>query len=177
MAICPARSSAGSGAGREGARGLDAALETGLVVYAGAPNSDPGYRSVLAEIRRRSGHPRLRAYRNLPRPEFTALLRGARALIGNSSLSLHEGAYLGLPCVNVGERQRGRLAGPNVQFTKAEPAAVRRALRRALFDEAYRARVRRAKPLYGDGRMVERALRILKNLPARRRLLAKAITY
>lgn len=156
---------------------LDAALEAGLEVFAGAPNSDPGFRDVLAAVEKRRSHPRLHLYRNLPRAEFTALLRGATVLVGNSSLGLHEAGYLGLPCVNVGERQRGRLAGPNVLFVPGTASAVRAAVRRAAFDPAFRRKAARGGSPYGDGHAVERALRVLKNLPGRSRLLAKRITY
>lgn len=156
---------------------LQQSLDAGLDVCVGAPNSDPGCRDILAVIKRYQRHPRVHAYGNLPRSEFAALLRRARAIVGNSSLGLLEASFIGLPCVNVGQRQRGRLAGINVQFVEAEARAVRRALHRALFDGAYRARVRRAHSPYGDGHTVARALRFLKALPPRERLLAKRITY
>ncbi len=34
--------------------------------------------------------------------------------MGNSSVGIRECAYLGVPVVNIGSRQRGRLRGPNV---------------------------------------------------------------
>lgn len=156
---------------------LEQGLATGRQVFVGSPNSDPGSQSIRDVIHSFEGWPGMHSYRNLPRDAFTAMLRHASCLVGNSSLGLHEAGYLGLPAVNVGERQVGRLAGDNVQFVPAEPAAVRAALDRALNDGAYRLQISAGISPYGDGHMAERAVKILKELPARERLLAKNLTF
>ena len=175
--IFHALSSTAARAGRDMDACLDACLDTGLEVFVSAPNSDPGSRDILAAVKRRSKEPRLHAYKNLPRAEFVSLLRHARALAGNSSLAFHEAPSLGLPCVNAGERQTGRLNAGNVEFCAPDAAAILKALSRAAFDEGYRARVRRLRSPYGDGRAAQRAVAFLKKLPGRDRLLAKRITY
>lgn len=151
---------------------LQRCLATGLPVFIGAPNSDPGGRAILKAYSSLK-HPDARFYRHLERRAFIGLLRHARALVGNSSLALHEASYLGLPAINVGERQKGRLAGNNVQFVPATAAALDRALRRALHPGPYRRSVKAGRSLYGDGRMAERSLRFLKTLPPREVLLTK----
>lgn len=156
---------------------LEECLATGLEVFVGAPNSDPGSRGIIDTIRGFEGRPRLHSYCNLPRDAFTSILRNASCLVGNSSLGLHEAGYLGLPTVNVGERQRGRLAGNNVQFVSAEAGAVRAALQRALHDTVYRQQIGAGSSPYGDGHMAERSLKILRELPGRQRLLAKDLTF
>ena len=156
---------------------LEICIETGLPVFVGSPNSDPGHQSIVAVIESFGSNPRVHPYRNLPRDAFTGLLRHARCLIGNSSLGLHEAPYIGLPTINVGERQRGRLAGENVQFVDVDKAAILAALDKALHDPVYREKVMAGPSPYGDGHMAERAVQILKDLPSRERLLAKCLTY
>ncbi len=173
----PLSSSPGTGAHEVGLV-LDAALGSGLPVFVGMPNSDPGSSAIVAEIDRRvRDEPRLHPYRNLPRPEFTTLLRKARCLLGNSSLGLHEAPYLGLPVVNVGQRQRGRMAGANVQWVDPEPCAIATALHRALHDDAYRAEIADGPSPYGDGHMATRSVEVLRALPGRQALLAKDLTF
>lgn len=46
--------------------------------------------------------------------KFLALLKKSRCLIGNSSSGIKECSYLGIPVVNIGSRQTGRLRGKNV---------------------------------------------------------------
>jgi GDP/UDP-N,N'-diacetylbacillosamine 2-epimerase (hydrolysing) len=177
VVIHHAVSSARAEAPAELALCLAESLAAGVEVFVGAPNSDPGYADLQRIVKKYSNDPRVHLYRNLPREEFTSLLKGAKAVVGNSSLGLLEASFIGLPCVNVGERQRGRIAGLNVQFVDASRSAVRRALRKALFDGVYRARVRRARSPYGDGRTAARVIRFLKTLPPKARLLAKTNTY
>jgi len=170
-------SSAIEQAGDEMCLVLEQCLATGLSVFVGAPNSDPGSQSIREVINRFEKQPGLHTYCNLPRDTFTAILRYTCCLVGNSSLGLHEAGYLGLPTVNVGERQKGRLSGGNVQFVPAESAAIQAALECALNDENYRQKMDCGSSSYGDGRMVERTVQILKNFPGRQQLLAKKLTY
>lgn len=156
---------------------LSACAESGYPTFVGSPNGDPGSSEIGKEIEKWGSHPRIHFYRNLPRAQFASLLRHARCLVGNSSLGLHEAPYLGLPAVNVGERQRGRLAGENVQWVPAEKKEILVAIRRAVEDEGYRSRVRPGRCPYGDGRMAERSVKILAELPPRAVLLAKRLTY
>jgi GDP/UDP-N,N'-diacetylbacillosamine 2-epimerase (hydrolysing) len=152
-------------------------IATGIKVFIGAPNNDPGYASLLNVIKKYSNHPQIKLYSNLPRAEFAALLKRARAIVGNSSLGLLEASFIGVPAVNVGQRQRGRLAGVNVQFVDAEKEPLKQALSRALFDEEYRKCVLSADSIYGDGYMVGRAVSFIKALPSKEKLLDKRITY
>lgn len=158
-------------------RVLEQCLATGLPVFVGAPNSDPGSQSIREMINHFANYSRLHTYCNLPRDAFTAILRYARCLAGNSSLGLHEAGYFSLPTVNVGERQKGRLSGDNVQFVPAEPAAIQAALERALNDKDYRQQIDCGSSPYGDGHMTERTVQILKDLPDRQQLLAKKLTF
>ena len=68
------------------------------------PNRDAGRSGILAAIRR-SG---LFMIDHLDRPAFVGLLRRLDALVGNSSAGLIECAALGVPAVDVGDRQSGR---------------------------------------------------------------------
>ena len=68
------------------------------------PNRDAGRSGILDAIKR-SG---LFMIDHLERPAFVGLLRRLDALIGNSSAGLIECAALGVPAVDVGDRQSGR---------------------------------------------------------------------
>jgi UDP-N-acetylglucosamine 2-epimerase len=51
------------------------------------------------------------------------------------------------------------------------------AIRRALWDEGFKARVRECVNPYGDGRSSERVVKILSEIPIDQRLLDKQMTY
>ncbi len=156
---------------------LDACIKAGLEVFVGMPNSDPGFEGIVQAFKAYENHPKIHFYKNLPRKQFAGLLKGAKVLVGNSSLGLHEAPYLGLPAVNVGERQRGRLAGNNVTFVDAKADAVEVAVQKSAWDEVFRSQIHSGTCLYGDGHAVEKILSIFKGLPSRDKLLAKRITF
>jgi UDP-N-acetylglucosamine 2-epimerase len=58
-------------------------------------------------------------------------------MLGNSSSGIAEAPAIGLPAVNVGDRQAGRHRAANVIDAPPEPEAVTAALRQAL-DPAFR---------------------------------------
>ncbi|MEO5340796.1 MAG: UDP-N-acetylglucosamine 2-epimerase [Magnetococcus sp. MYC-9] len=163
--------------GEQVALALEGALATGLHLFVGAPNSDPGYQEVARVIEAYARRPEVTLYRHLPRAAFVALLRHARCLVGNSSLAFHEAPFLGLPAVNIGDRQQGRLAAHTIQSVPFEGEAIRQAVHRAAFDADYRSTVRPGETLYGDGYMAERTVALLKTLPDRQTLLTKRMTY
>ncbi len=156
---------------------LEGALRTGLHLFVGAPNSDPGYQEVARVIDLHGRRAEVTLYRHLPRSTFVALLRQARCLVGNSSLAFHEAPFLGLPAVNIGDRQQGRLAAHNIQSVPLDLQAIQQAVQRAAFDPLYRATVQPGDTVYGDGHMAERTVALLKNLPDKQTLLAKRMTY
>lgn len=147
---------------------LAAVASTGLPVLAILPNADAGGRRMGERL---AAAPGLRSVASLPRAEYATLLGGAAALVGNSSSGIIEAPLLGVPAVNVGERQAGRARGDNVIDASADPQAIEAALRIAL-DPAFRAGLGRRSP-YGDGHAAPRIVDALLRAAGDRRLLAK----
>jgi UDP-N-acetylglucosamine 2-epimerase len=81
-------------------------------------------------------------------------------MLGNSSSGLVEAPAVGLPVVNVGDRQAGRRREPNVIDVTTDAAAVTDALRRAL-SPSFRATAEAARPALADGRAGERVAAII----------------
>ena len=63
---------------------------------------------------------------------YWGLLRLASAVLGNSSSGLAEAPAAGVPVVNVGDRQRGRLRGMGISDVTAETGAIAAALGQAI---------------------------------------------
>ncbi len=153
---------------------LEALARIGCPAFVSAPNSDAGHMKVFEAIAAAAKtNPRLHFHANLPRPLFVNLFRRAAVLVGNSSAGLVEAPFLGVPTVNVGLRQRGREHGESVIFVDGETDAIEAALRRAMFDAAFRALVARVGSPYGDGRAGARIIDILAHIDDRARLLYK----
>ena len=83
------------------------------------PNSDAGTNDISKAIRvyRENGklkNQKIRFVTDLLPEDFIALLKRAVCFVGNSSSGIKECSYLGVPVVNIGSRQNGRLRAKNV---------------------------------------------------------------
>ena len=81
------------------------------------PNVDAGSDDIAKGMRtfREENKPDwLHFYRNFVAEDFARLIANAACFIGNSSSALREGAFLGVPAVNIGSRQRRRERDDNV---------------------------------------------------------------
>lgn len=125
------------------------------------PNNDEGSASVRAALQSFvAERPRAIAVDSLGSARYFGMMQIADAMLGNSSSGILEAPILGLPVVNVGDRQKGRLRGSNVIDVAAEREAISDGLRRAL-DPAFRAAVASAPCPYGDGKSAARIVAAL----------------
>ncbi len=137
------------------------------------PNGDTSADVIIAAIEAfGADRPGCRVVPHLGRTRYLHLLRHAAAMIGNSSSGIVEAASFGLPVVDIGERQAGRLAPANVLRVPAERAAVATAWRRAL-STAFRMGLQDLINPYGDGHAVPRILTRLAEEELGPRLLIK----
>ena len=87
-------------------------------------------------------------------------MQSAACLVGNSSASIREGAFIGTPAVNVGSRQDGRERGPNVvdvgTIARRSPRPFGVSSRTGPYQPAH---------LYGDGRAGVRIADVLARAP------------
>lgn len=140
---------------------LDALEETTLVfTYA---NADPEGRVIngmideFVTLRR----DRARAFASLGQLRYLSLLRCVDAVVGNSSSGIIEAPGLGVPTVDIGDRQRGRVRADSVVHCEPTPDGVAAALRKALSAE-FAAFARTAVNPYGDGHAAERIHAVLR---------------
>ena len=164
-------------AGEQATASLQALRDVGEQTVITHPNSDPGSRDVIEAFEAFRDVPHFRFHRSLGRRRYLGLLNIAAAVVGNSSSGLKETPSFGIPCVNIGSRQEGRLRADNVIDTPYGRQAVAAAVRLALYDEAVRARARHCHHPYGDGRCGEIVASALATVELGPRLLRKRMTY
>lgn len=105
----------------------------GIPVIVIGSNADTGADAVRSSLRAWAGRrSEVRYIENLRPADYHALVRGAAALVGNSSSGLIEAPSLGTLTVNVGHRQDGRVRGPSVIDVPCEPGAISSAVAAAL---------------------------------------------
>ena len=82
------------------------------------PNVDAGSDDIsktLRQYRETHKESKIHFYKNFSPDDYVKLLANCVMIVGNSSSGLREGAYLGIPCVNIGSRQENRERSINVQ--------------------------------------------------------------
>jgi len=154
---------------------LLAALDTlpaDTTLWCSRPNADTGGRAIAARLEawaapRRN---RVRVFASLGQLRYLSLMAQADAVVGNSSSGLYEAPSFGVPTVDIGERQRGRLAASSVIHSAATQDAIAAALARAF---AVGRRTDVVNP-YGDGDSARRIAAVLRELPPAATLLRKS---
>jgi UDP-N-acetylglucosamine 2-epimerase (non-hydrolysing)/GDP/UDP-N,N'-diacetylbacillosamine 2-epimerase (hydrolysing) len=122
---------------------LEAVASTKLQVLLANPNDDAGGRVILKAMEEYSSlYSKLRVLPPLgSRERFASVMAHAAALVGNSSSALVEAMSVGLPVVNIGERQRGREHLSQWINAGHDRTEVAQAIAQAMEDEAYQRRV------------------------------------
>ena len=90
-------------------------------------------------------------------------------MVGNSSVGIREASFLGVPTVNIGNRQAGRDRGPNIIDVGYSAAEILSAIKRHLANGRYP-----SADLYGDGQSGGRIANILAEQPLK---VDKRLTY
>jgi UDP-hydrolysing UDP-N-acetyl-D-glucosamine 2-epimerase len=129
------------------------------------PNVDAGSEDIASGMRtfREKRRPEyIRFYKNFPIETYIRLMLSCSCVVGNSSAPIREGAFLGVPAVNIGTRQMGRDRGPNVIDVDYDRREIVAAIRRQLAHGRYP-----ADHLYGDGRAGGRIADLLARVPLR----------
>jgi len=156
------------------ARAMFQAIDsTGLVAVVSMPNADPGGVAVRAVIHERvASGDRVQVVENLGTTGYFSLMALASAMVGNSSSGIVEAASFGLPVVNIGARQEGRVRGENVIDVGTTVDVISQGLRAALAPET-RVRLKGMTNPYGDGRAAERIVARMAEIELSPALLVK----
>jgi UDP-hydrolysing UDP-N-acetyl-D-glucosamine 2-epimerase len=129
---------------------LQAVYELGMPAIWLWPNVDAGSDRISKGIRvfREKHSPGfMHFFKNFSVEDYARVMYNSACVVGNTSSSLREGAFLGAPTVNVGSRQRGRERGPNVIDVGYDKDAIKAAVLKQIDHGRYPQDF-----LYGDGK-------------------------
>lgn len=100
---------------------------------------------------------------NLGTRTYFSLMAHAAAMVGNSSSGIVEAPSLGLPAVNIGTRQKGRVFAENVIAVDYDRQSIEDGIQRAL-DPSFQREAKEIENPYGDGYAAERIVKVLAQL-------------
>ena len=119
------------------------------------PNSDIGHSDIIQRLETfAQQHDNVGLFQSLGTQRYFSMMSHAAAMVGNSSSGIIEAASFELPVVNIGERQAGRVRGPNVIETVCECDAIDRAINKAL-SGSFRNSLQHVENPYGSGHASE----------------------
>jgi UDP-hydrolysing UDP-N-acetyl-D-glucosamine 2-epimerase len=145
----------------------DLGSDVGVVVT--LPNADAAGRSIMRRLREFADHrAHVVAHPSLGQARYWSCLKTFDVVVGNSSSGLTEAPAVGLPSINVGARQAGRLRAASTVDVAPRRDEIAAALQHALATGP----VPPESP-YGDGHATERILAVLAGLEDPRQLLVK----
>jgi len=154
---------------------FDALVDAGMPVLFTLPNADTNGRAIIDAIRRFAEEQRVPAQivDSFGTEGYFSMMRIAAAMVGNSSSGLLEAASFGLPVVNIGNRQRGRVRGANVIDVGNDRKSIADAIRRAVSPQ-FRESIRDAANPYDAGRSAGEVIAsTLATVPLGAHLIAK----
>ena len=140
------------------------------------PNADAGSDEISKEIRtfreKYKNNEWLHLFINLPMEIFITLMDSCSCMVGNSSSAVREGAIVGVPAVNIGNRQIGRERGENIIDVDYDRDKILEAIKVQLRNGKYEPNY-----IYGDGKAGERIAKILTEIDLDKIPIQKRICY
>lgn len=122
-------------------------------------NADFGGREINDYLESVAGEmpAKFKAVPSLGNRRYLSFMRQVKFLIGNSSSGIVEAPALGVPVINIGDRQSGRHLCSNVLQTGSDESSIRHSIEKAMTSNTFE------KDFYwGDGHTSEKILSILK---------------
>ncbi|MHA6279860.1 UDP-N-acetylglucosamine 2-epimerase [Salinimicrobium sp. CAU 1759] len=98
-------------------------------------------------------------FKNMEPTDFLRLLKNSKALVGNSSAGIRECSYLGIPVVNIGNRQHRRSRAENVLDVEYQQGKILEAMKTVIEEKHYP-----SSDLYGNGNAGSRIADILTSV-------------
>ena len=145
---------------------LKAVNELNIPTFWFWPNVDAGSDGTsrgLRQFREKYNPTNIRFMKNLEPKDFLKLIYNSKCLIGNSSVGIRESSFLGIPVVNIGSRQDGRVRGRNlIDIQDYKNEMIKKAIIKQIENGKYN-----SETIYGDGKAGEKIAKVLEEVELR----------
>lgn len=145
------------------------------------PGTESGYLTIIKVLKEyASTRSNVFLKKSLGSRCYLGLMRHVAVVIGNSSSGVIEAPSFGVPTVNIGDRQKGRIKAKSQIDVTCRTREIVNGIKKALYDEQFRRGLKSViNPYdpYGDGKVSERIVSVLKNVPLDKKLLEKRLDF
>lgn len=108
-------------------------------------------------------HKNMHLFSSMGQTGYISILYQVEFMIGNSSSGIYESPYVGLPCINIGNRQKGRKYTANIITIDGSYISMQNAIETIKTVE-FKERLKHLANPYGDGHSSERIVEHLKSI-------------
>lgn len=140
-------------------------------------NADAGGSAINETWEREvGGYENMYLVASLGMKKFLSLLSHAEMMLGNSSSGLIEAPTFGVPTVNVGDRQKGRIRGESVIDCETTMQDIVDAMSLASSQE-FQVKAQNAEKIFGDGTTSQKIVEILKDYMLNEKIVMPKVFY
>lgn len=121
-------------------------------------------------------YPNIKLYDSLGMQRYMSALKYAKFVIGNSSSGVIEVPSFGIPTINIGDRQKGRIQAKSVINCAPVVESIAEAIDKALSDDFVR-NIKNIKNPYGDGNTSDKIFDIINDYLSNNKLKVQKKFY
>ena len=124
------------------------------------PNNDAGADIITKKIRsfrEKNKKLKINFYTNMVTEDYLKIIKNCKCLIGNSSSGIRESSFLKVPVVNVGDRQKYRERGDNIEDQIIDHKKIIKSIKKIINKKI------KINKIYGDGNSSKKIIQILKD--------------
>lgn len=139
------------------------------------PNVDAGTDEISKGIRifrEKNQSTKIFFIKNLNPEDYLSLINNCACIIGNSSSAIREGAFLGIPSVNIGSRQNGREIGKNVLHANYNSDNIKKNILKQIKIKKYKKQT-----IYGNGNSGYKIASILDKINIKKFNIQKKLNF
>ncbi len=134
-----------------------------IFAFVSYPNTDSNNKKIIKIIENYQYREGFYFFKNLDRDMFLSIFIKSQFIIGNSSAGIYEAASIPIPAINVGGRQKDRMAGDNVIFCKTKQENIIEAIKKVM-SKHFLDDINIMINPYGDGQSANRAYKLIKTI-------------
>lgn len=145
------------------------------------PNADVGSEIIIREIKKAVEKHKYNwfFFDSLGIRLYQSVLKYTKALVGNSSSGITEASFFKIAAVDIGNRQKGRYKPKNIIQCGYSEKEITAAIKKALYDQNFRDKIKSIKNPFGDGKTSEYVLRAFDNFAdlSKEKILKKKLDF
>ena len=137
-----------------------------LRVFFTMPNSDTGSQAIVNAISEfvANNADRAIAYKSLGIKRYLSVMKYVGAVVGNSSSGLLEVPSFGIPTLNIGDRQKGRMAADSVYNCETDKESILKGLD-VIMSPAFKKKAAESHNPYEKANTVEEIFKVISTYP------------